>query len=115
MPPNHTSFALSATSLLRHLLFTAADALSSTSTSPLSTAPTPSAASPPANPPKISPAPQPGSPILLAVPFDSLSGGRNYFCGVKFGGLSLLCSNTTDPIFAYPPKRIYTAKPFETV
>ncbi|KAK1287901.1 hypothetical protein QJS10_CPB19g01013 [Acorus calamus] len=78
-------------------------------------APTPSAASPPTNTPRTSPAPPPGAPVLPTVPFDSLSGGRNYFCGVRSDGLSLLCWNTMDPTSAYPPKRIYTAKTFGTI
>ncbi|KAK1283329.1 putative serine/threonine-protein kinase-like protein CCR3 [Acorus calamus] len=110
MPPNHTSSsALSAASLLL-LLFSAADALGSASTlAVVSGSSTVCGITAGKSTQNIS-CSSPGSPVLPAVPFDSISGGRNFFCGVRSGGLSLLCWNTTDPTSAYRPKRIYSAK-----
>ncbi|KAH6777797.1 CRINKLY4 related 3 [Perilla frutescens var. frutescens] len=41
-------------------------------------------------------------PILPTTSFDFLAGGRDTLCGVRSGGFSLLCWNTT-----FDPKRIY--------
>ncbi|KAG6433270.1 hypothetical protein SASPL_104878 [Salvia splendens] len=41
-------------------------------------------------------------PILPNTSFDAVAGGRDTLCGVRSGGFSLLCWNTT-----FSPKRIY--------
>lgn len=41
-------------------------------------------------------------PILPTTSFDAVSGGRDTLCGVRSGGFSLICWNTT-----FSPKRIY--------
>ncbi|GER50963.1 receptor kinase-like protein [Striga asiatica] len=41
-------------------------------------------------------------PILPTISFDAVSGGRDTLCGLRSGGFSLLCWNTT-----FAPKRIY--------
>ncbi|KAL7108842.1 hypothetical protein ACP275_06G138600 [Erythranthe tilingii] len=41
-------------------------------------------------------------PILPNISFDAVAGGRDTLCGVRSGGFSLLCWNTT-----FTPKRIY--------
>ncbi|XP_057788724.1 putative serine/threonine-protein kinase-like protein CCR3 [Salvia miltiorrhiza] len=41
-------------------------------------------------------------PILPNTSFDAVAGGRDTLCGVRSGGFSLLCWNTT-----FAPKRIY--------
>ncbi|KAK6135839.1 hypothetical protein DH2020_030447 [Rehmannia glutinosa] len=41
-------------------------------------------------------------PILPTTSFDAVAGGRDTLCGVRSGGFSLLCWNTT-----FDPKRIY--------
>ncbi|KAL1808981.1 hypothetical protein ACET3Z_025971 [Daucus carota] len=43
--------------------------------------------------------------VLPEVSFESISGGRNVFCGVRSGGYSLICWNST-----FVPKRIYYGK-----
>ncbi|KAI8523565.1 hypothetical protein RHMOL_Rhmol13G0084100 [Rhododendron molle] len=42
-------------------------------------------------------------PISPNVSYESISGGRDLFCGLRTGGFSLICWNTT----AFLPKRIY--------
>ncbi|XP_077239187.1 CRINKLY4 related 3 [Tasmannia lanceolata] len=42
-------------------------------------------------------------PISPNVSFDSISGGRNFFCGLRSGGSPLLCWDTG----SFQPKRIY--------
>ncbi|PIN03373.1 Serine/threonine protein kinase [Handroanthus impetiginosus] len=41
-------------------------------------------------------------PILPTTSFDAVAGGRDTICGIRSGGFSLLCWNTT-----FNPKRIY--------
>ncbi|KAK2980978.1 hypothetical protein RJ640_023304 [Escallonia rubra] len=41
-------------------------------------------------------------PLSPYISFDSVAGGRNLICGVRAGGFSLLCWNTT-----FSPKRLY--------
>ncbi|KAK1365026.1 putative serine/threonine-protein kinase-like protein CCR3 [Heracleum sosnowskyi] len=43
--------------------------------------------------------------ILPETSFESIAGGRNIFCGVRSGGYSLICWNST-----FVPKRIYYSK-----
>ncbi|XP_075485391.1 putative serine/threonine-protein kinase-like protein CCR3 [Primulina tabacum] len=43
-------------------------------------------------------------PILPTTSFDAVAGGRDTLCGVRSGGFSLLCWNTT-----FSPKRIYNS------
>ncbi|KAK1285682.1 putative serine/threonine-protein kinase-like protein CCR3 [Acorus calamus] len=104
MPPNPA--AASASLLLLLLLFSSADALGSASTlAVVSGTNTVCGISAGNSSQTISCSPGGSTPILPAVPFDSLSGGRNFFCGVRSGGLSLLCWSST----TYAPKRIYNA------
>ncbi|KAL8552152.1 hypothetical protein ACS0TY_001006 [Phlomoides rotata] len=42
------------------------------------------------------------APILPTISFDAVAGGHDTLCGVRSGGFSLLCWNTT-----FNPKRIY--------
>ncbi|KAL6503758.1 hypothetical protein OROGR_025681 [Orobanche gracilis] len=43
-------------------------------------------------------------PILPTTSFDAVAGGRDTLCGVRSGGFSLICWNTT-----FAPKRIYNS------
>ncbi|GAB4831947.1 hypothetical protein Ancab_005963 [Ancistrocladus abbreviatus] len=45
-------------------------------------------------------------PIQPNISFDSIAGGRSFFCGLRSGGGSLLCWDTTSN-GTFPPKRIY--------
>ncbi|KAK7305403.1 hypothetical protein VNO77_43309 [Canavalia gladiata] len=45
--------------------------------------------------------------ILPNVSFDAISGGRNFFCGLRSGGLSLLCWDTNTPNASFCPKRVF--------
>ncbi|KAL5995592.1 hypothetical protein ACLOJK_025656 [Asimina triloba] len=45
------------------------------------------------------------APILPNVSFDSVSGGRGFFCGLRSGGLHLLCWSPSAT--GFQPKRIY--------
>ncbi|KAI9109126.1 hypothetical protein K1719_019749 [Acacia pycnantha] len=41
------------------------------------------------------------------VSFQAISGGRSFFCGLLYGGFTLLCWNTTDSNFPFQPRRLY--------
>ncbi|CAI8596887.1 unnamed protein product [Vicia faba] len=45
--------------------------------------------------------------LLSNVSFQSISGGRSFFCGLRSNGLSLHCWDTTTPTSFLKPKRLY--------
>ncbi|XVF46755.1 hypothetical protein PTKIN_Ptkin03bG0053900 [Pterospermum kingtungense] len=46
--------------------------------------------------------------VLPDVSFEAISGGRSFFCGLRSGGFSILCWDTTTLVYSsFRPKRIY--------
>ncbi|GLU18860.1 hypothetical protein SLE2022_351370 [Rubroshorea leprosula] len=46
--------------------------------------------------------------VLPDISFAQISGGESFFCGLMSGGLTLLCWNTTNPVYStFMPRRIY--------
>ncbi|KAL0923022.1 hypothetical protein M5K25_007064 [Dendrobium thyrsiflorum] len=47
-------------------------------------------------------------PVLPSFSFESVSGGRDFFCGLRSGGLSFFCWSATDSSSIFlPAKRVY--------
>ncbi|KAF5446719.1 hypothetical protein F2P56_032322 [Juglans regia] len=51
--------------------------------------------------------------VQPSISFETISGGGSFFCGLRSGGLSLLCWDTSSSNYSFKPKRIYNSDKVE--